>query len=220
MTFTLHYNSLLIHIHVGCLNELVKGLVIRCPKCNHPTQIPSHGVDSLIKNYGVLEIMFSHPSMYRNRYSNKITDTQSLEEMKGREDLNPQSLVPICSEHGDSLSSFCTKDNILVCSSCLVYGDHKQHPCKLVKEAALECHRTIAQLVPDVEEKSREMQSAIKEIHKMKERIQESSHSLSDLIDKHFNELIKVLDCRRKELKVEVLHRSQLRVEALMNHVE
>ena len=212
MTFTLHYNSLL--IHVGCLNGLVKGLVIRCPKCHHPTQIPSHGVDSLVKNYGVLEIMFSHPSMYKTRFSNKITDTQ---EMKGKEDL---SLVPICSEHGDQLSSFCTKDNILVCSSCLVYGDHKQHPCKLVKEAALECHRTIAHLVPDVEEKSSEMQSAIKEIHKMKERVQESSHSLSDLIDKHFNDLIRVLDCRKKELKLEVLHRSQLRVEALMNHVE
>lgn len=190
---------------VGCITELVKGNGLNCPKCHHYTLLPPQGVNNLPKNFAILEMM----------YSIGAKDT-------GATDTLPLTLnkAPLCVEHGDQLSSYCKEDQQLVCSSCLLYGPHKQHQSKLVKEAASDHRQTLIKLTPGVSEIVVSAKKANKDIETAIECVNDSSLRISDEIESHFMELIGVLESRKKQLKVDALHRSQNRVEALMEQKE
>ena len=210
--------------YTGCLNDLVKECTIVCPKCKHATPISSHGVEmSLVKNYGVLEIIYSHPSSYRARRS---PSPRPVALSKGSSLCIEDQIsftttdAPICGIHGDRLTSFCVRDRVLVCSSCLLYGAHKDHPCQLVKDAGMEYKQRLKKLIPDIVRKNDEMRAAIVDLGRTVKKVQESSETLGTKIDGHFDKLIAVLVERKNELKVEVLHRSQDRVEALVEQTQ
>ena len=125
---------------------------------------------------------------------------------------------PLCEEHGDKLSSFCTMDQVLVCSSCLLHGSHRNHPYQLVKEASMEYRHVLSKLSPDVKEKASELKAAMLNMDNVIEKVQVSSRALCSLVNSHFDSLIEVLEKRKKELNVEVMFRTQSRVEALLQH--
>lgn len=156
--------------------------------------------------------MYSNPVKFRLGSISKDDTKKSLP----THSLN----APLCSEHGDQLSSYCEEDETLVCSSCLLYGSHKHHQSKLVNEAAVECRHTLVKLTPDIREMTDLAENSLTEIDTVIKSVNDSSHRLSDEIDSHFNELVKVLEKRRKEMKVDILHRSQNRVEALLEQKE
>ena len=200
--------------------QLVKDDKISCPKCHHNTPAP-RGVNDLVKNYGVLEIMYSHPTLFKKKDVNGSHSSKSAPNTSSLiPDSHTSSNVPICSEHGDRMSSYCEEDKVLVCSSCLLYGPHKQHQSKLVTEIAYNWRQTLVKLTPDIGEMINSAERSIEDIETVKENISASSHELSNQIDTHFKELINVIEQRKKELKVEVLHRSQSRIEALMEQKE
>ena len=187
---------------LGCLIELVKESNIRCPKCHHNTPISSHGVTmTLVKNYGVLEIIYSHPSSYRTNAvsTNDVCVTD----------------LALCDVHGDRLTSFCVKDKVLVCSSCLLYGEHKDHPCQLVKDAGIEYRQRLRRLIPDLLDRNDKTKGVIVDVKRMINRVQDSSEVLGTQVDVYFDRLLRVLEERKLELKLEILHRTQERVEAL-----
>lgn len=190
----------------------MKDDTLNCPKCHHITSIPQtlHGVNSLVKNYGVLEIMYSQPSLFDKGANVTVQENPS----------KLHSSVPLCEEHGDQLSSYCQEDDTLVCSSCLLYGKHKGHDSKLLKEAAADYRQMLVKLTPEVAEKISSMIEAVQEVERVMEKVNLSSEQLSKKIDSHFGQLVKILEKRCKELKVDVLHRSQTRIESLMEQRE
>lgn len=196
----------------GCLGRLVKDSTLSCPKCHHKTSVPQtfNGVNSLAKNYGVLEIMYSQPSLFVKGANVTVQENPS----------KLRSSVPLCEEHGDQLSSYCQEDDTLVCSSCLLYGKHKGHGSKLLKDAAADCRQMLVKLTPEVAEKISSMEEAVQEVERVMEKVNLSSEQLSKEIGSHFNQLVKIFEKRCKELKVDVLHRSQTRIESLMEQRE
>lgn len=184
-----------------------------CPKCHHKTSVPqhTHGVNSLVKNYGVLEIMYSQPSLFDKGANVTVQENPSSK---------VHSSVPLCEEHGDQLSSYCQEDDALVCSSCLLYGKHKGHDSKLLKDAAADCRQILVKLTPEVAEKISSMDEAVQEVERVMEKVNLSSEQLSKKIDSHFKQLVKILEMRCKELKLDVLHRSQTRIESLLEQRE
>ena len=127
--------------------------------------------------------------------------------------------IPICNLHGDRMTSFCVKDKVLVCSSCLLYGTHKSHPCQLVKDASQEHKQRLQKLIPDIRNKNDDMRAAVVDVNRTVKRVQETSMSLAAEVDERFDGLIGTLEERRKELKVEILLRTQERVEALSQQI-
>lgn len=195
----------------GCLSQLVKE-TISCPKCHQTSQLPPRGVNDLPKNYGVLEIMYSNPITFNQ----DNPSSSSVEDVK----WSVGSSIPLCTKHGDQLSSFCEEDEELVCSSCLLYGPHKHHSSTLVNEAAIEARQTLVKLTPDISETIIVAEKSLKEIDTVVQSVKDSSHRISCEIDSHFDELVAVLENRKKELKLDALHRSQNRIEALLEQKE
>ena len=135
---------------------------------------------------------------------------------------SPQHLShsPFCEEHGDHLTSYCEEDNVLVCSSCMVYGSHKTHSCKPVLELSQEYRRTLCKINPLVAQQVDHLEGGLAEITALIKDINEKSEKLSSDIDTHFDTLIGILDRRKKKMKLDVLYRSQSRVESLMQQVK
>lgn len=203
-------------IFVGCLSDLLKDSTIACPKCKHITPISCHGVTSaLVRNYGVLEIMYTAQSSSSSLKAKQLSISSSFNS-DNHTALSMVVDIPLCNIHGDRMTSFCVKDRVLVCSSCLLYGTHKNHPCQLVMDAGAECRQNMKRLIPDLRTRTDQMKSTVIDIKKIISDVQTSSNGLSDEIDVYFNQLIEVLEERKRELKMEVLLKSQERVQALV----
>ena len=122
----------------------------------------------------------------------------------------------MCIEHGDHLSSYCVKDGTLVCSSCLLYGSHKHHNCLLVKEAAKLHKEKLRELTPEVLQQKQKMEAALVRVEELAGEVQQSGGRLVDELDAKFNAIIEQIEERRMQLKLEIMERTQVRVEALL----
>ena len=204
----------------GCLRKLARSLKISCPKCTQLTTLDIHGVTNLIRNFAILELIYSHPipqsSIKERQHKAAIKPTTPDGGSQGGNMISTH----LCDEHGDHLTSFCMKDKVFVCSSCLLYGKHKQHPCKLVRDAAVDCRLLLSDLVPNVASQKEKMAEAVDQVTKVIELIKEKSDHLTKEVDDQFDKLVGVLNARRKELKLELFERGQIRVEALLHQLQ
>lgn len=206
----------------GCLEQLLENLKpssgatpveIGCPVCHTPTQIDGRDVGKLPKNYGLLEVIGSNPSSYMSRVGRLS--------IAGRGDSptaqkNEVQAAIFCPDHGDHLSSYCVKDNTLVCSSCLLYGNHKQHKCLLVTEAAKIGREKLQQLNPEVLGQKKRLEEALVDVKNVMERVQTSGGRLVDEMNACFDDLVQFVEERRRRLKLETMERTQVRVQALL----
>ena len=186
---------------------------IGCPMCHTPTQIDSRDVEKLPKNYGLLEVISSNLSSYASRVGGLSmawrSDSPTVQK-KG------DQVAIFCPDHGDHLSSYCIKDNTLVCSSCLLYGNHKQHKCLLVNTAAKISREKLQQLNPEVLGQKKRLEEALVDVKRVMERVQTSGGRLVDEMDACFDDLVQLVEERRKQLKLETMERTQVRVQALL----
>ena len=214
---------------VGCLDKLVRVTEITCPKCHRSTEVPSSGVTALIVNFSLLELIYSTYQDSIHHYTirpstTSCPDTTLLSSAPppsssvmnevpviSGSSRSPQHLsnAPFCQEHGDHLTSYCEEDNMLVCSSCMVYGSHKHHSCKPVLELAHEYRRTFHKITPCVSQQVDTVKAGMDEVTSIIKDVKENSEKLSNEIDAHFDVLIGILDRRRRKMKLDVLHRSQ-----------
>ena len=168
-----------------------------------------------MRNFAILEVIYSGGPQSPLEQG----DTETSEITTPLDNL-PTPSIRLCAEHGDHLTSFCMRDKVFVCSSCLLYGKHKQHPCKLVRDAALDCRQFLATLAPDVVTQQKKMADAVERVTKEMEEVKKRTEQLGNDVDDHFDELVGVLNARRKELKIELLERGQIRVEALLQQLQ
>ena len=170
-----------------------------------------------MRNFAILEVIYSDPqSPSENQKLNGTAEATS----PGIPQDDTRVPVRLCDEHGDHLTSFCMKDKVFVCSSCLLYGKHRQHPCKLVRDAALDCRQLLSDLVPNVVSQKGKMTEAVERVAEELEEVKGRWEQLRKEVDDHFDELVGVLNARRKELKLELLERGQMRVEALLQQMQ
>ena len=151
----------------GCLQRLVLSIKlpsqeIPCPKCAHPTVISAGNVDALPRNYALLEVLRSSRTVSPRSSTSPVPDRL---ELSGPAHLLSPGGGHYCPEHGDHLSSYCTNDGQLICSTCLYYGSaHKNHRTLLVKDAASENRQKLLQFSPEVLEQKRRMERALSEV--------------------------------------------------------
>lgn len=107
-----------------------------------------------------------------------------------------------------------------MCSSCVVYGLHKQHSCKPVLELAHEYRRTLCKVSPLVIQQVENLERGKEEVTALIEDVNEKSEKLAHDVDAHFDVLVEILDRQRRKLKLDVLYRSQSKVESLMKQLK
>ena len=187
---------------IGCLENFVSNCTIACPKCRRATFCKE--ARNLPKNYGVIEIIGGAASCTASPRMPRRTHAQ-------------QEAPLYCPDHGDHLSAFCVTDNKLVCSSCLLYGDHKHHKCVMLTEAMEQRRQLLTSLIHGAVERQKKMESALTEVEDLAEKMQSSGGRILDEVNAHFDVLAARVEERRREMKVDLMKRIQLRVCALQN---
>lgn len=127
---------------------------------------------------------------------------------------------PKCAEHDDYLRSYCLKDGTLVCSSCVLYGSHRNHPTKFLSKAALSERRRLKELNIEVFKQKQRLKVALSGVEGTCRRVQESGGRLEDEVDGFFQEVLDLVEERRRRAKTDIRGRSQLRVKALLDQAQ
>ncbi len=184
------------------LKSLDTSPTITCPKCSRITDLAQRDSTILPKNYSLLDVI-------------RETPNGSVASPPPRE--KPVSTVLRCEEHSDNLSSFCIKCGVLACSSCLLYGEHRDHNTKtlFVSDAAEKYRRKLCELLPEVRAQQKKMSVTLKEVLTMKESVEEMGGHLEQETDDTYDALIQLIVERKNMLKLEIKERTQLRLEAL-----
>lgn len=122
-----------------------------------------------------------------------------------------------CDEHGDNLSSYCKKCGVLVCSSCLLFGLHSSHNDKTLftGQAAKEYRKKFREISPEVWQQKKKMEGVLVEVERMNVSVQETGGRLVEETETEYNNLIRQIEAKRDALKLEIMERTQIRVEAL-----
>lgn len=178
---------------------------ITCPKCSKVTDVPNRDVITLPKNFALLEVIQN--SLQSS--SRPVSPSQAY---------NHSSVLMRCEEHnGDNLSSFCIKCGELVCSSCLLYGRHRDHNTQtlFVNEAAIQYRKKLTDLMPEVYRQRGRMETALTAVQHMTTNVKEMGDRLMEETDEVFAALTSIIEARRNALKLEIMERTQIRVEAL-----
>ena len=132
---------------------------IDCPKCHSITPVPDNDVHKLPKNFGLMEVIISSSSATHVCHTALASSPRMSDS-----DMVADTSHPICKVHKDRISSYCLDDDVLVCSSCQLYGEHKGHKCLLVTEAAERQRSKLSLLTPDVEKQREMMQGLLEQV--------------------------------------------------------
>lgn len=132
---------------------------VDCPKCHYITPVPDGEVGKLPRNYALIDVIST------SAYSDITTpqfDSHAEEAVVG----------PVCDVHGDHIISYCLQDDVLVCSSCQLYGIHKGHQCLLVPEASEHFHSKLCQLNPEIGKKKEKMEELLERVEETRQAVE------------------------------------------------
>ena len=184
---------------------------VDCPLCHVVTSIHAQTVADLPKNYPLMSML-------------RFLDGKAGSVPKGRktsrkeEDASPQP--PQCPEHDDYLRSYCLKDGALVCSTCVLYGAHRNHPTKFLSEAASLERKRLKELNVEAFKQKQRMKAALSSVEDTCKRVQETGGEMEDEVDNFFQVLISVVEEKRRSVKMDIRMRTQLRVKALLEQAK
>ena len=156
---------------IDCISKLIfykanSRPEIDCPKCHDITPVPDNDVCKLPKNFGLIEVISS--SVPANSHAALVNPPQI-----SNDDVMDAS-HPVCQVHKDHISGYCLQDDVLVCSSCQLYGAHKGHNCLLVPEAADQLRAKLCQLNPEVEKQKKQMHVLLKQVEDNLQKVEKN----------------------------------------------
>lgn len=194
----------------GCLSELLRRSLnmseIDCPLCHKITSIQGCSVRDLPKNYPLMNVLRSLESTVKGRKISRKEDSP----------IHP----PQCPEHNDSFRRYCLKDGALVCSTCELYGSHKNHPTVFLNEAAVSERKKLKELNAEAFKQKQRMKVALSGVEDTCKRVQETGGKMEDEVDDFFQVLISLVEEKRQRVKMDIRMRTQFRVKALVDQAE
>ena len=110
-----------------------------------------------------------------------------------------RSPPPICSIHEEVLKMYCYDCDCLICRDCIVI-DHKEHNCEFVKKAALETKQKLAQQLSPLKRVQASVSDSLKTISSTKASIESQGVSVTETIERSFQELCNIINQRKREL--------------------
>ena len=142
---------------------------VDCPKCHIMTPVPDSDANKLPKNFGLIEVISSSTTSEHHH-----TALSELPLLSGGMTNSTAEEHPVCEVHKDHISSYCIEDDTLVCSSCLLYGEHKGHKCLLVTEAAELERAKLRRLNPEVDRQRERMQNTLRQVEDNLQKVEKN----------------------------------------------
>jgi hypothetical protein len=144
-----------------------------------------------------LEISRVHcvQKIHRNHRVATIQDAQA--HLK----VNPLPVVLMCREHPDKAFEYydetCQK---LLCVSCAILGNHIDHKCKSIPEAARASREEFKQIIEELTDKISELKTQGISTQGVIEEFSSLVHLQKEAVDEHFGRIIQELEARRDSL--------------------
>ena len=104
-----------------------------------------------------------------------------------------------CKEHDEVLKLFCFTCNRLICRDCVIDG-HTDHKREFVKKCAPQCREKLRESLAPLQQVQAEITAAVSTIQTAKREVAENHATVSDTINQSIDQLIAILQQRKKDL--------------------
>ncbi|XP_018409116.1 PREDICTED: E3 ubiquitin/ISG15 ligase TRIM25-like [Nanorana parkeri] len=138
---------------------------ILCNYCIH-SQVPA------VKTCVLCEASLcdNHVRVHSKSAEHILTDpTTSLESKK-------------CSVHNEILKYFCSDDNVCICVSCSLVGDHKGHPVEILPEAAVKMKETLKEVLEQLTSSKTKTEGRLQTLQKTKTTVPETAANMKEKV--------------------------------------
>jgi influenza virus NS1A-binding protein len=194
-----------------CLSSLMEeaSSLISCPTCKVETVVDN--VKSLIKNLALLnnsssinlsqeDIIEGNSSQLLEKSSLSYTATPSTKKLVVKN-------KPLCEIHSKDLEAFCEVDKEMLCVSCIIENDHKNHDLSSIDKAAQMERAYFEKNMNRALGIGNLLNEKMNEVSKSREHINSILDKRKESINEFFNELINVIK-ERQELLIRNLEDS------------
>jgi len=120
-------------------------------------------------------------------------------EVGGGATETPKLVLPLCKDHGKQMELFCTKCETLICSHCILIGEHKGHECSNVVQAFKKTNERVEELLTKIKEMAPECDALMKGYERLNsgaEKEHEAARATVKEAFKNFRELVD--ECQAK----------------------
>ncbi|XP_056659794.1 probable E3 ubiquitin-protein ligase TRIML1 [Monodelphis domestica] len=106
--------------------------------------------------------------------------------------LSP-ALLTTCDQHGEKEKLFCEQDQKLICDSCLLTQEHKDHQDLPLQMAADKCKKKLQETLNVLQEKEEELKAEINDIVKEEKYFKKDSDFYKELIKCEYRKMHEIL---------------------------
>ena len=177
------------------------GAPFPCPECRAETLLPEGGADRLT------------PAFVVNRFKERVEKGKQQVFTKNDE---PVATIPpstssskqtavtsgyVCKKHDSVLKLFCFDCQQLICAECaLSPRDHREHNYSYVKDSARDCREAISRDLAGLVAIRKRNESAVAQVEQRKGEVIDQSLSVQRDVNKSFDDIISVIEQRRRLL--------------------
>jgi len=138
--------------------------------------------------------------------SSPVEVVKTIKEAVGEADADESSkmVLPLCKDHGKPMELFCSKCETLVCSHCILVGEHKGHECSGVVQAFEKTNQRIEALLKEIKEKAPECEGLVKDYERLRAGADEEQKRANEQIRDTFAQFRAIVDQCQAECEKEV----------------
>ena len=158
----------------------------------------------------------THQRMKKSFPGHRIVTFEELKEGGVKEITSQEYPLQTCRKHEELIKMYCFDCNCLICCDCTIM-DHPrpEHNYEFVKIAAPEMKKKLIQQLEPLKEVQADYSRAVEEIQTTKCEIEAQGDSITNDIEKSFEELHTIIENRKQELLKEAAKKVTQKLERL-----
>jgi len=129
---------------------------------------------------------------------------QAFAEANGGATSVSTTVLPLCKDHGKQMELFCSKCETLVCSHCILIGDHKGHECSNVTQAFKKTNERIDELLAKIKEMAPECETLVKSYERLRSGAESEHEQARATVKEAFRQFRELVDESQASAEKEV----------------
>jgi hypothetical protein len=126
----------------------------------------------------------------------------------------------VCSEHGKELDLYCTVDDEIVCSHCLLVGAHKAHSCVALRDASGKARKAIESSTTELSTTRESVTAARETLVALIPRVHTEYDSALSGVVNAFQRVRRAIDERETHVRNQLYHVREVKVHLLARQID
>lgn len=188
-------------------SSIPKTYQIVCPNCNLQTVIDE--VSYLTKNLALLENVLAVNTSTAEPANNMSTSLNSSTLS------TKKSARLVCSNHSKDLEAYCETDKMMLCVSCILENDHKNHDLSSIDKAAQKERANLESGFDKILKLEEYLKDNLNLIQEKTDSVKNLAQERVKVIENFFSEILDYIEDREILLKEKIMHQLEEEVEYL-----